>query len=226
MRLIWLAVPLLVTATSRETLAGPGTPIHPESRLWITGASNIRHFTCQARQIGGTLELRGLPTHDSVLSGENASLEPSLRISVAHLDCGVGVMNRHLRDALHAPQYPVVEFRLATYDVDLVAATPVVRMVGQVTIGGVQRPVALTATIQADSLGRLHVRGTHAVRMTEFGIRPPRRFGGLLRVRDRIVVHFDVVPGADGGTVDRIRCSLAPHTEPEHKPGATHASHS
>jgi hypothetical protein len=37
-----------------------------------------------------------------------------------------------------------------------------------------------------------HVRGTHDVRVTDYGVRPPRRFLGLLRVREQVTVHFDV----------------------------------
>jgi hypothetical protein len=36
--------------------------------------------------------------------------------------------------------------------------------------------------------------GTHVVRMADFGVEPRRRFGGLLEVRDRIAIHFDIVP--------------------------------
>lgn len=228
MRMTWLAVPLLAMAASaRDTIAfTPGSPIRPESRLWITGTSNLRRFTCQVRQLSGTLTLRANATRRSVLSGENASSLPSLSVPVDQLDCGRRAMNRHLRDALHSATHPTIEFRLASYEVDLTPPTPTAHVVGQVTIGGVRRPVAVTTSVRADSLGALHVQGTYVVRMTDFGLEPPRRFGGLLRVRDRIVVHFDVAPSADGGAVDGIRCSLIPPVTREPKPGETHAAHS
>ena len=53
---------------------GDPQPIRPESRVWFTGASNIRHFTCRARQLSGGLELRGIATRRMVLTGENASI--------------------------------------------------------------------------------------------------------------------------------------------------------
>jgi hypothetical protein len=65
-----------------------------------------------------------------------------------------------------------------------------------VRIAGTERAIVATATVEADTSGTLHVRGAHVVRMTDFGLRPPRRFGGLLRVRDAITVHFDIVPAA------------------------------
>jgi hypothetical protein len=94
-------------------------PIRPESRIWFTGASNIRHFTCRARQLSGGLELRGIATRRMVLTGENASVQPSVSVTVDKLDCGIGVMNRHLHEALQGARHATIDFRLTTYEIDL-----------------------------------------------------------------------------------------------------------
>jgi hypothetical protein len=228
MRRTLLALPFLaLPAFAPEAGALPeNTPIRAESRVWITGASNLRRFRCRARDVEGSLVLRANATRSAVLSGENVSPEPSLRIVIDRVDCGIDAMNRHLRDALHGVAYPVIDFRLGTYEVDLTSATPVARIVGQVTIGGVQRPVAVTASVSADSLGAMHVQGTYGIQLRDFGVAAPRRFGGLLRVRDQVTVHFDVVPDADGGTIGRIRCSLAQSVHAALTPGATYGTHS
>ena len=228
MRRTLLALAFLALPTfAPEVGALPeNTPIRPESRVWITGASNLRRFRCRARDVEGSLVLRANATRSAVLSGENVSTEPSLRVVVDRMDCGIDIMNRHLRDALRGATYPVIEFRLGTYEVDLASATPVARIVGQVTIGGMQRPVSVTASVRADSLGAMHVQGTYVIQMRDFGVAAPRRFGGLLRVRDQITVHFDVVPDADGGAIDRIRCSLVQSVYAALMPGATYGTHS
>ena len=218
MHVIWiaLAVGAVTGAGHGQPASDPGAPIDPTSRVWITGASNIRRFTCRARQIDGTLSLHGVATSGPLLSGVNAASEPSLRVAVDLLECGPGTMNDHVRDILGASEHPVIAFRLTSYDVDLTGDAPVARITGEVSVAGVTRPVATSAALLTDSLGRLHVRGTHVVRMSEFGLEPPRRFGGLLRVRDRITVHFDVVPGHDGGATDVIHC--ATHGPPRRSP--------
>jgi polyisoprenoid-binding protein YceI len=209
MRASWLAPVIALVASSAVARADvPARPIRPESRVWISGASNIRHFTCKARALSGAIDLRGVVTDAPVLTGTNAATEPSLSVTVGKLDCGLGRMNRHLRDALRGAQYPRIDFRLATYEVDLKAATPAARIAGVVTIAGVERPVTATAAVHADSLGTLHIRGSYVIRPTDFGVAPPRRFGGLLRVRDRITVHFDVALDPDGGAVNDLRCSV------------------
>ena len=116
MRASWLTASVIAIAAATTVARAdvPGRPIRPESRVWISGASNIRHFTCKARALSGTIDLRGHVAGVPVLAGENASGEPSLSVAVDKLDCGIGIMNHHLRDALRAALHPRIEFRLAT----------------------------------------------------------------------------------------------------------------
>jgi polyisoprenoid-binding protein YceI len=218
--LITLAVPHRVARAFESE-----SPIRPESRVWITGASNIRHFTCKAKRLSGAIDLRGSTVPADVLSGANMSSQPSLNVSVDKLDCGIGVMSRHLRETLRSAHHPTIEFRLSTYEVDLKGPTPVARISGLVIIAGVLRPVTTTAAVRADALGVLHIAGTYAVRPTDFGVQPPRRFAGLLRVRDRITVHFDVALDPDGGAINEIGCSLLRSTRAALEPELTNASH-
>ena len=230
MKPMWLAVAAValvgIATSSRAARAlAPGHPIRPQGRLWFTGASNIRHFTCKARRVGGTLDLRGIATQRPMLTGANVSADPSLDVAVDELDCGLGLMNRHLREALQGAQHPAIEFRLGTYEVDLVAPSPVARIAGRVTIAGVERPVAVTAAVRADTLGTLHVLGRYTVRPTEFGVELPRRFRGLIKVRDRITVHFDVALDPADAAVDQI-VALLPHTtHTDLQSESTHVTH-
>jgi polyisoprenoid-binding protein YceI len=198
-------------------------PIRPESRVWVTGESNIRRFTCNARQLSGAVDLRGVATRSEVLVGENALARPSLVVTVDKLDCGIGIMNRHLHEALQGARHPMIEFRLTTYEVELTARVPVARITGLVTIAGVQHTISTTAMIRPDTLGLLHVSGSYAVRPTDFGVAPLRRFAGLFRVRDQVTVHFDVALDPGGDAVDEIVCR--PIERISAKEG-THASHS
>ena len=217
---------ILAALPRTETRALSEAPIGAASRVWITGASNIRHFTCTAHEVGGVLALHGRQTDQPVLSGENTSARPSLTVSVGQLDCGIGIMNRHLRDALHAAQHPRIEFRLAAYQVDLRADPVVAQLTGRVVIAGVERPLMTTAEVRADSLGLMHVVGRYVVHLSDFGVTPPRRFGGLLRVRDRATVHFDIVVEPDGGVIDHIRCGTHHHTDSDPLTRPNHALHS
>ena len=224
MRRVW---PALMSATmlvpTYHAYAGERDSVTaPSSRIWITGASNIRRFTCRALDVAGTIDLRARQARNGTIAGDNLASAPSLLVAVGTVDCGIGAMNRHLRETLHGDRFPTVEFRLATYEVDLTARTAIARLTGSTTIHGVTRPVETIAQVRPDSLGDVHVTGTYTVRMTDFGVRPPRRFGGLLRVKNHVTVHFDITP-QPSDAVHELECALVPHPFAEPNPGATHA---
>ncbi len=216
MRVTVMAAALWITAPVGFQL-GVGPQIVPapaEARVWITGSSNIRRFTCRARGLSGHVALRADGTARETLAGSNVTDAPSLTVPIAQLDCGIGRMNRHLREAVHASDHPSVDFRLDRYEANLAVDTPTVRIVGRVAIAGVARPVVLDARLAADSLGGLHVQGVYVLRMTDFGVTPPRRFGGLLKVRDRIAVHFDVIPALDDEAADCVSRAWPQRVQP------------
>jgi len=55
---------------------------------------------------------------------------------------------------------------------------------------------------------RRHGAVRHRIGITDFGVAPPRRFAGLLRVRDRVTVHFDVALDQGGDVIDDLTCRL------------------
>src|SRR5204863_6706537 len=101
MRRLPVTLALVVMAPLGAAFALASTqPIRPESRVWVTGASNIRRFTCNARELSGAVDLRALATRREILAGDNALARPSVSVTVEKLDCGIGIMNRHLHEAL------------------------------------------------------------------------------------------------------------------------------
>lgn len=197
---IALSIGLLLSEAAAGAAADP-LPIGAESRVWFTGASNLRSFTCRAGELSGNVDLVSPEAGAAgLLGGEKAARGATLTVPVAGLSCGIGAMTRHLHEALKADSSPTIEFRLDDYQVAPGDTAAPVRMNGSLRIAGVEAPVAVDGVLARDTAGALHARGTHEVRVTDFGVQPPRRFLGLLRVRDRVTVHFDVVLPAPGAT--------------------------
>lgn len=202
MRASWIAGMIVALALADGGLAaqapvpaaGEGwTPIGAESRVWFTGASNIRRFTCRARSIEGGYRADTTEPDALLPRGDSASAAV-LTIGAARLGCGPGAMNRHLREALKADANPEIELRLAGWDARPEPdGTTAVRLRGRLRIAGVEREVALDAVAARDTLGRVHLTGAQPLRVTDYGVVPPRRFLGALRVRDTVTVHWDVV---------------------------------
>jgi len=183
----------------RTTAAG-----RPASQLWLTGASNVRHFSCRATAVSATLALVPGATVDSALLSERSAVGASVEVPVAGLDCGIGHMSADLHHALKAPVAPTIEFRVAGYTPSPDGSAALID--GTLQIAGVERPLQLVASLDRGTPGVVRLRGQQTIRPTDFGVTPPRRFFGLLRVRNEVTVHFDVtVVGEEMGRVEALR---------------------
>jgi polyisoprenoid-binding protein YceI len=102
-------------------------------------------------------------------------------------------MNEHMRKALKAAQHPAIVFRVDTYELAKSADGVAVTLTGALTLGGVEKPVTINAKAKQGENGTLLVSGTHEVRMTEFGLKPPTLMLGTMKVDERVKVGFDIV---------------------------------
>jgi polyisoprenoid-binding protein YceI len=125
--------------------------------------------------------------------GVTAVRAAAVEVPVRSLDCGIGLQNSHMFEALAATRYPQISFTLADYVVDRTNADPRVRMVGVLRIAGTERSVVIHGNLFRNPAGQLILRGERQIDVRTFGVKPPRRFLGLLRVHDEVTVHFEVV---------------------------------
>lgn len=175
--------------------SAPFAPINlqPESRLWVDGTSTVRDYTCKSGPMQATVTANA---NSSLTIGEldSAVRSVDLSIPVQGLDCANGTMNGHLRNALKAKEFPTVRFQLAQYDiVPTGGGNGTAKLVGKLQIAGQERPISIDATVAVDGNGTLRVKGSREILMSEYGVKAPTLMMGTLKVRDKVVVNFDVV---------------------------------
>ena len=180
------AVAAFAAVVGAAAFAPPPTVyrLAPGSRFWVEGTSTVGRYVCRASAVGG---------HGRLDSRAPLRGAAELTATVASFDCGQAQMNRDFARALRAADHPVL--RLTVTQADVAAgpddATPV-RASGVLRVAGVERPVRFDAVATPLARGRMRVVGRYAMRMSDFGIAPPRGLGGLVRAHDRLTAHFDV----------------------------------
>ncbi|MGZ8377126.1 MAG: YceI family protein [Gemmatirosa sp.] len=186
-----LAAILLAPAGAWTPSDAPLT-LQPESRLWVEGTSTMRSFTCKAvvleADVGAEAGAVG-----AVLAGEKAVKSVEVRVPAKRLDCGNGTMNAHMYKALKAEQHDAITFRVASYEVGRAGEGVRGTLTGTLTLGGVQRPITVTATGRGGADGVLRVAGIHELKMSEYGLKPPSLMMGTMKVGDVVKVGFDLV---------------------------------
>lgn len=173
--------------------AGLRIPVRADSRLWLEGSSNVRDWTCKATSMDASIEM------DSDASGR-ATLEAravrgvAVKVPVRSLKCGDRHMEAEMYRALKAPKPPAQTFITANFDrlPETGTALRTVEVTGRLMIAGVERTVKMSVISDRLPDGTHRARGTVPILMTDFGIKPPRPWGGILKTRDKVLIQFEI----------------------------------
>ncbi|HEX6927297.1 MAG TPA: YceI family protein [Longimicrobiaceae bacterium] len=191
LRQVGLAVGLLGIVAISTAALKPDFGFTPESRVWVEGTSSVRSYTCQAAEVKGTVEST-VPAFD-VTRLEGAVARAEVVIDAAALDCGNGTMNGHMRKALKVSEHGTISFRLSDYRAIPAGAETQLKLNGTLEIAGTAQPITVDAMAAAAGGGAIRVKGTHTIKMTDYGVRPPSLMLGTMKVHDPVKLNFDVV---------------------------------
>lgn len=165
-----------------------------DSRLWLEGTSNIRDWTCKAEAMEASFDIETLAAGSAGAKTRNVRAI-SVKVPIKQLKCGDRHMEAELYKALKATATSSVTAffeRMPDADVDSMR----LEVTGDMTLAGVKRSV--TVSLIRDRLldGTHRARGTVPILMTDFGVSPPRPWGGLLRTGNKVLVQFEIFIGA------------------------------
>jgi hypothetical protein len=178
-----------VTPRSSST---PTTSAAPADVVWFTGSSNIRRFTCSTTQVAVSAEAALAEFDRTRADGIPAVSSAALAIPIKSLDCGIHKMNHDLFATLGGDANPTISFVLSDYVVTNPQSPATVRINGLLRLAGRASSTVINGTVARAPDGQLRLRGEHRLDVRDFGVKPPRRFFGLLRVQPDIKIRFDV----------------------------------
>jgi len=189
---------LMLTAADATAQARTATlrlPVRADSRVWLEGSSNVRNWTCKATAMEALIAVDAA----SVDSHDDDAIARSLRgvdviVPVRMLKCGDRHMEANMYDALKAPKPPAIGYIIADFEIlpSLVGDDLTVEAVGKMSVAGAERPVRMTVRTERLADGTRRARGTVPIRMTDFGIVPPRPWFGVLRTADKVLIQFEI----------------------------------
>jgi len=182
-------------APAQEKSTTRRLPVRADSKLLLEGSSNVRNWTCKATALEALIAIDA----SSVDSRDDAAVAKSLRgvdviVPVRMLKCGDRHMEANMYNALKAPKPPATSYIIA--DFEITPATGYdglsIQATGKMSVAGAERPVSMTVKTERLPDGTRRARGTVPIRMTDFGITPPRPWFGVLRTADEVRVQFEI----------------------------------
>lgn len=166
--------------------------LKPGSRLWVEGTSNVRNFACEATALDVQVAADDGDPIGRLLAGEKTVVSASVSVPAQGLDCRNGKMNEHMRKAIKAEEHPAIVFRLSSYHLSRDSAGVTAQLTGDLALGGVDKPITLTALVQPDTGDAVRVTGSYELRMRDWGLKPPSLMLGAFKVHDPVRVNFDL----------------------------------
>jgi polyisoprenoid-binding protein YceI len=170
-------------------------PAPAESRRWIptpTRSAVAFEATHRLGDFGGRAEgVTGEVQADP--ADLRAGITGVVRVRIAAMRTGNDGRDRDMRKLLDADRHPEIRFTIVAVEASFNSITPsadvLLTVKGGLALRGVERPMAFLARVRLRD-DRIWVRGESHLRLTDFGITPPRRF--FFTVGDQVGVNFDL----------------------------------
>lgn len=140
-----------------------GLALLPDSVLWLEGDSTLHPYSST--------------TTVMVVAGDASGF--TLTVPIKELKSGKGGLDKNLRKHLKED----VVFTM------IKAEPPLYK--GTLKVAGVEKDVVLEPKVEKTEK-MYRVTGSHELKMSDFGIKPPTMMMGAIKTADKVVVKFDV----------------------------------
>jgi polyisoprenoid-binding protein YceI len=157
-----------------------------QSTLWIEGKSNVNQFTCHAKKYSTLIDTPEM---------EHDPFKLFVEIAVNGFDCGKRRMNRDLYDALKADDHPTIDFEYEkTHSLSYSDSTDLYKLMvnGTLTVAGHTKTIEFPMSATLLDEGSIRAEGQANIRMSEYNVEPPTALFGLVKVDDKLTVHFEL----------------------------------
>ena len=177
------------------------------SELWLEGTSTLHEYESRTSTLGFTLMRDGSQADPADAAALDAWLRSgSLRgldlvVPLKTMHSGKPALDKNMLKALRADEFPEIRFLLSATQLGVARGdTLPVSADGSLKVAGHERAITVKGQLVRGEAG-VWLEGSHAMLMSEYGVKPPTMMLGTLKVRDPIVVHYRLllVPGEAGG---------------------------
>jgi len=191
---LWLAPVAALAAGSPAAVAlGPG------STLWLEGTSSVHDFESRTSTLGLVLlraPAQADPTDAAALKqwlqgGGLTGL--TLTVPLETMRSGKSGLDKNMLKALRATEFPEIRFEMKEARIGTARGdTLPVTADGTLKVAGQERAVSVSGQLVPAKTGTW-LEGTHNLKMTDFGVKPPTMMMGAIKTHDPVVVKFKLL---------------------------------
>jgi len=153
----------------------------PGSKVKVEGSSTVHDWAVESLAIKGSMDVPADFAKDPAGAAKNIKAE--VTIPVRSLKSDKSAMNNIMWEAMKMKEYPNIEYKLLELTPKSGGTqggnSAQFEAKGKLTVSGVTRTNTMPVTIEKVEDTKAKVTGTTAVKMTDFGIKPPAPTVGL-----------------------------------------------
>ncbi|MDF9799173.1 hypothetical protein OKW21_004436 [Catalinimonas alkaloidigena] len=159
--------------------------VRGNSRLEISGTTNINEFHCLSVSYGG----EDIMKEDYSQASESSSLSGEIVMKSSGFDCHNSMMTRDFSKAVKASEFPEISIRFIGLKENPSRKNVLFGKV-EITLAGEARIYTVSCIVKEESEKSKHLKGTRTFYFSDFGLQPPQKLFGAVKVKDAVSVDF------------------------------------
>lgn len=184
-----ISKPIMLLIVSFITFSGnflqaQNLKLNPKTfSMTIFGTTNVHNFQSKVTQASGELTVNS--------SKQAQSLE--VEIPVKSIKSNEKLMDKKTYEAFNETKFPTITFKMLEANSLQVNGDDIsVTVTGNLTMAGTTRKIVLKSTGKIVKPGVYQFKGSIALKMTDFGMKPPTAMLGVMKVGDAVTLKYDV----------------------------------
>ena len=163
--------------------------VKSNSSLKVDGKTNINSFNCVVPSYG---KMDTLICFRPSSINEPCRVESKLIIEIENFDCHHRIMTKDLQKTLKAHTYPSMIIDIKSFSRILSSVTHSSSITGKadITLAGVVKNYTINFSYRQIGSDNVELIGTRAILFSDFGLKPPSKLGGTIKVKDQLDVEF------------------------------------
>lgn len=163
--------------------------IQKNSNLRIEGKTNINNFSCEITEY---LQPDTIYFFREENNTKPIPLRGGLKIEIKRFDCHQRYITNDMRKTLRADEQPILKIDLLNIGYYIGNESNIKGWVN-IWLAGTVKTMEINYQVQSGDPGRLQLTGTRRLRFSDFGLKPPQKLAGLIKVEEELNVRFQLV---------------------------------
>jgi hypothetical protein len=185
-------IAFIMVALFFEDVPGPVAErwlIQKNSNLRIEGKTNINSFRCEITEY---LQADTIYFFREENNTRPIPLRGGLKIEIKRFDCHQKYITTDMRKTLRADEQPILRIDLLNIG-HYNGNGDNIRGLVNIWLAGVVKTMEIDYQVQGGDPGYLQLTGTRRLRFSDFGLKPPQKLAGLIKVQEELNVRFQLV---------------------------------